>query len=79
MSEEGFSETKTTTYKVYQPIHISLKQFAKGGKIEVKFDLSFDDIDQLENPDGPWVQAIRHMKNLSINELKTPILEGIDE
>jgi len=79
MSEESFQSTKITTYKVYQPIHVKTKQFAKGAKIEIAFDLAFEDIDKLEDENGPYVQAIRHVKNLCINELKTPILEGVEE
>jgi len=74
--EDGFSETKITTVKMFEPYKIKLVPFSKG-KYGIELTLNGDAYlaDKIKNEEGEIVKLIESAKWLITEKLNCDVLE----
>lgn len=72
---EGFTETKTTTLKMFEPYKVKLTPFAKGYKIELTLNGNDYLSDLMAKKEGPIRKILEEARKLVTEELKSRILE----
>lgn len=79
MSEKStFHETKEITSRLKEPIKFKIipykTQKETGHQIQVEMNLSWDQIDNMKNKEGPIIQGISNCISLIENDLKSTYL-----
>ena len=80
MSEDKstFHQTKEVTTRLREPIKFKIVPYKttkeNGHMIQVEMNLSWDQIDNMGNKDGPIIQGISNCINLIENSLKSTYL-----
>ena len=75
MTEQGYTETKTTTLKMAEPYKIKLVPYAKGYKIELTLNGDEYLADLMKIKEGPIVALITEAKILIKDQLQSVMLK----
>ena len=61
LTKEGFSEQKTTTVYLHEPLSFKAIPFKDGYRIEFSAKMHWDQVDGMADPDKPILQGISNM------------------
>ena len=76
--EEPFTERKETVVRMKEPFKFKAVPFAAGHRIEFTVNLGWEEIDSLDEKEGPVVQGIRKMTKIIENEMGSHVI-GVDK
>ena len=71
-------EKKVTTY-LNEPIQFHIRSYAKGHSIEVKMNLNWSQIDQMNDREGPIRQGIANCMTIIVEDLHSTVLRVTNE
>ena len=76
--QEPFTERKETVVRIKEPFKFKAVPFAAGHRIEFTVNLSWEEVDAMDDKDGPVVQGLRKMVKMVEEELGSHVI-GVDK
>lgn len=74
IQESGFSEQKTTTVVLHEPLAFKAIPFKDGYRIEFSVKMHWSQVDQMSDPNMPIIAGIRNMVDIVEKELHAKVL-----
>ena len=74
LEQTGFSESKTTTVVLHEPLTFKALPFKDGYRIEFSVKLHWSQVDSMKDPDMPIIQGLSNMIHIIENELHSKVL-----
>ena len=72
--DSKFTEEKKITTYLNEPIQFVIKSYAKGHSIDVKMNLNWSQVDQMNDREGPIRQGIANCMTIIVEDLKSTVL-----
>ncbi len=76
--KEPFTERKETVVRMKEPFKFKAVPFAAGYRIEFTVNMGWEEVDSLDEENGPVVQGIRKMKKIIETEMESHVI-GVDK
>ena len=74
LEQTGFSEQKTTTVILHEPLSFKAIPFKDGYRVEFSVKMHWSQVDQMLDPDMPIIAGIRNMIKIIEEELNAKVL-----